>query len=592
MSAPEEMNLAIMSVTIIMIAACLAQANGTDSPPGELTVEELIRRKDPSGDDWISEKLHDHAKHQLKELAKVLADADRRSVPDLSPFFTSDCKVTDLRPIESATSRSFGKLEVWDARSLPAAMADKVDVRSALADLMAPYGSIGGQRFAFKTLRISVREEGRALTTSMFYQCYGPAIAGIVEQHALWEIDWLIAEDPQHPRIARLVVSDFSESRAPSEFFSDQSGAVLHGVQAWREQLQYGADYWHNRVDTLGGVTFLGHQGIALGDVDGDGLDDAYIAQSNGMPNLLLIHQADGTVRNIARESGVDFLDDTRGVLLIDIDNDGDQDLCVALGPTILVLANDGSAVFTPLAAIHAPDDSDYYSLSAVDYDADGDLDLYATRYVVGRYGVSIPIPWHDANNGPSNHLYRNDGSGRFSDVTREVGLDVNNRRFSLAAGWVDYDGDGDMDLYVANDFGRNNLYRNDGGVFKDVAAETGTEDQAAGMGVSWADYDLDGQVDLHVGNMFSSAGSRIAYQRRFQSDQPAAVQQAFQRHAGGNSLYRNAGDGTFVDASSVAGIRMGRWSWGARFVDIDLDGYADIISPNGFITNSQKDDL
>ena len=586
------MNLAIMIVTIIMIAAGLAEAKSMDSPPGDLTVEELIRRKDPSGDDWTSEKLHEHAKHQLKELATILTDADGRANPDLSLFFVPDCKVSDLRPIESATARSFGKLEVFDARSGSRPSADKDDVRAALADLRAPYGSIGGQRFAFKTLRIAVDETAGTLSTTMFYQCYGPSGDGVVEQHALWEIDWLIGDDPQHPRIARLVVRDFTEAHAASEFFSDRSGAVLHGVRAWREQLQYGADYWHNRVDTLGGVTFLGHQGIALGDVNGDGLDDVYVAQSNGMPNLLLIHQEDGTVRNIARESGVDFLDDTRGVLLIDVDNDGDQDLCAALGSTILVLANNGSAVFTPLAAIHAPDDSDYYSLSAVDYDADGDLDLYATRYVVGRYGVSIPIPWHDANNGPSNHLYRNDGSGQFTDVTREVGLDVNNRRFSLAAGWVDYDGDGDMDVYVANDFGRNNLYRNDGGVFTDVAAETGTEDQAAGMGVSWADYDLDGHIDLHVGNMFSSAGNRIAYQRRFQSDQSAAVQQAFQRHAWGNSLYRNAGDGTFVDSSNMAGIRMGRWSWGARFVDIDLDGYADIISPNGFITNSRKDDL
>ena len=206
--------MAVMSVTIIMIAAGLAQANGTDTPPGELTVEELIRRKDPSGDDWTSEKLHEHAKHQLKELGKVLADADGRSNLDLPLFFVPDCSVSDLRPIESATSRSFGKLKIWDARSLPASMADKGDVRAALADLMAPYGSIGGQRFAFKTLRIVVDETAGTLRTTMFYQCYGPSSDGVVEQHALWEIDWLIAEDPQRPRIARVRVSEFSESSA------------------------------------------------------------------------------------------------------------------------------------------------------------------------------------------------------------------------------------------------------------------------------------------------------------------------------------------------------------------------------------------
>lgn len=576
----------------MIFASASCQVGEGDAPAGQLSVEDLIQRKDPSGDDWATEKMHDHAKHQLKALGSVLADAKRLTAADLSRFFTDDCQVSNLRPIQAATRHHFGKLEIWTTQLGQAGTADRRDLQRAFADLMLPYGSIGGQRFAFKALRISAGEDGLRFETAMFYQCFGPAAEGLVEQHALWDIRWRVGDDSEHPLIERLMVGQFSESRAPGEYFTDRSAAVLSAVPAWREQLQYGADFWHQRVDTLGGVTFLGHQGIAVGDVNGDGLDDVYVAQSTGMPNLLLLHNADGTVVNVAAQAGVDFLDDTKGVLLVDVDNDGDQDLCCALGPTILILANDGSARFSPLAALHAPDESDFYSLSAADYDADGDLDLYATRYVTGRYGVSVPIPWHDANNGPSNHLYRNDGRGRFTDVTREVGLDANNRRFSLAASWVDYDDDGDPDLYVANDFGRNNLYRNDQGRFSDVAASSGTEDQAAGMGVSWADYDLDGLVDLHVGNMFSSAGNRIAYQRRFQAGKPEKLLKEFQRHAGGNSLYRNTGDGTFVDVSGLAGIRMGRWSWGARFVDINLDGYADIVSPNGFITNAREDDL
>ncbi|HIM29795.1 MAG TPA: VCBS repeat-containing protein, partial [Planctomycetes bacterium] len=201
-------------------------------------------------------------------------------------------------------------------------------------------------------------------------------------------------------------------------------------------------------------------------------------------------------------------------------------------------------------------------------------------------------LPWHDANNGPSNHLFRNDGKYKFTDVTREVGLDVRNRKFTLAASWSDYDNDGDPDLYVANDFGRNNLYRNDGGKFVDVAGEAGVEDQAAGMGVSWADVDRDGMIDLHVGNMFSSAGMRIAYQNRFKEQADANTRKEFQAHAAGNALYSNRGDGTFEHRSDSAGIRMGRWSWGARFADLNLDGYPEILSPNGFITNHELDDL
>jgi len=174
------------------------------------------------------------------------------------------------------------------------------------------------------------------------------------------------------------------------------------------------------------------------------------------------------------------------------------------------------------------------------------------------------------------------------------LGLDVNNRRFSFAASWEDYDNDGDPDLYVANDYGRNNLYRNDRGEegrhqFVDVAAEAGVEDISAGMAVSWGDYDADGWMDLYVSNMWSSAGNRVAYQRQFQSGAEAETLAAMQRHARGNSLFRNLGNGTFEDVSVSQGVTLGRWAWGSRFVDLNSDGWEDLVVANGFIT--QPDD-
>ncbi len=555
------------------------------------SVEELIARRLPTDDDWTSEHLHTWAKKQLKSLASQLADPHRRDRLDLSNLVSPRCRVNRLRPVENAPrleSRGF------TVRRAPRSADDPLvsDVAAQFRAITKPYGSIGGQRFDFKAYSVVDHGNGRSFNTLMYFQCYGATPNGVLQQNAFWDITWEIGDDREHPLIERIIVSDWIEVSAKRPTLVDRTNAVLSSVKAWHQQLPYGVDFWHHRVDTLGGVTFLGHQGIAIGDVNNDGLDDLYVAQSTGMPNLLLIQNPDGTVTESAAPAGVDFLDDTKGVLLVDIDNDGDQDLICAIGATLLVLTNDGRARFAPVAALRAPGDSAFYMIAAADFDEDGDLDLYATRYVVGRYGVSIPVPWHDANNGPSNHLFRNDGHGEFVDVTRETGLDVHNRRFSLAAGWEDYDDDGDPDLYVVNDFGRNNLYRNDRGTFTDVAGVTGTEDQAAGMGVSWADFDLDGRLDLHVGNMFSSAGRRIAYQRRFKAGESPDTQREFQRHALGNSLYRNAGDGTFHDVSASAGIRMGRWSWGARFVDLNNDGYPDIVSPNGFITNESKDDL
>ena len=307
---------------------------------------------------------------------------------------------------------------------------------------------------------------------------------------------------------------------------------------------------------------------------------------------MLFLQQADGTVLERAHEAHAAWLDDTKGVLLIDYDNDGDRDLFLAMGPSIVLSENDGAGRFTPLRNLRAVSGAAFYSLAAADYDLDGDLDVYGVRYVKTQYGQSLPVPFHDARNGPRNHLLRNDGAQGFTDVTAEVGLDAGNDRFSLAAAWADYDLDGDPDLYVANDFGRNNLYRNDGGHFVDVAAETGTEDQAAGMGVSWADADLDGNPDLLVSNMFSSAGRRVAYQPRFHAHSAGDVRAGSRRHSLGNSLFLGDGAGGFRDASDEAGIRMGRWAWGARFVDLDADGLPDVFAPNGFLTGRDPDDL
>ena len=113
-----------------------------------------------------------------------------------------------------------------------------------------------------------------------------------------------------------------------------------------------------------------------------------------------------------------------------------------------------------------------------------------------------LPVPYHDARNGEPNALYVNGGDFAFRDAAAELGLDHNNDRFSFAAAWEDFDNDGDQDLYVANDFGRNNLYRNDGGRLRDVASELGAEDISAGMGVTWGDADGDGWMDLYVTNM------------------------------------------------------------------------------------------
>ena len=157
---------------------------------------------------------------------------------------------------------------------------------------------------------------------------------------------------------------------------------------------------------------------------------------------------------------------------------------------------------------------------------------------------------------------------------------------------WDDVDLDGDMDLYVANDFGQNNLFENEDGQFTDVAQRSGSFDMAAGMGITFADVELDGDMDIYVSNMFSAAGRRISAHPNFKAGGSLEERMGYVHHSQGNSLLLNRGDGTYEDGTERSRSGPGGWAWGAMFNDFDNDGLADIVVPNGFITNRRQEDL
>jgi len=463
--------------------------------------------------------------------------------------------------------------------------------RDRLADFFSALDGGQERRIAFKIIGVETRSEG-SLWADVLVQTSVRHGAGASQQNARWAVVFRAVGPSGELRLRSIEASSLSEVELERVAFVDASARALAAAGGSSVILAKGSEHWQGRIDNLGESNYFGHNGIAVGDVNGDDLDDLYVAQGTGLPNLLFIQQTDGSFLEEGEASGAAWLDDTKGVLLADYDNDGDRDLIAAIGPLIVLSRNDGKGHFLPDHSLGSESTSSFYSLSAADYDLDGDLDLFGVRYVASEYGQSVPMPFQDARNGPKNHLMRNDGEAGFVDVTAEVGLDSGNDRFSLASSWSDYDLDGDPDLYVANDFGRNNLYRNDHGHFVDVAAMARCEDQAAGMGVAWSDVDLDGRFDLLVSNMFSSAGRRIAYQSGFKPGEDALQRGAVQRHSLGNSLFCARADGTFEDISQSAGLRMGRWAWGARFSDFDLDGLPDVIVPNGFLTGDRDDDL
>ena len=392
---------------------------------------------------------------------------------------------------------------------------------------------------------------------------------------------------------------EFSEGRASHAGFTEISDEAFGAIDSYRRQLALSVDHWRDSLDAALGVSVYGHQGIALGDFDGDGLDDLYVGQPAGLPNRLYRNNGNGTFSDTTRQAGLDVLDDTSMSLFGDLDNDGDQDL-ILIGATPMQFRNDGRGRFKldTEAGLEVPADRAAMLTGAAlaDYDLDGDVDLYVCAYDFWQSGseYDAPTPYFDAVNGPANLLFRNDGSGRFEEVSSEAGLDPTNNRYSFAAAWGDYDNDGDPDLYVANDFGRNNLYRNNGdGTFSDKAAALGVEDLGAGMSAAWGDYDNDGDLDLYTANMWSSAGLRITGSQQFDDvvSKPDA-RGMFRRQAQGNSLFRNDAGQGFTDVSDEAGVRTGRWAWASDFVDLDGDGWLDLFVQNGYITGERLDDL
>ena len=243
------------------------------------------------------------------------------------------------------------------------------------------------------------------------------------------------------------------------------------------------------------------------------------------------------------------------------------------------------------------PPQGTFTGAAAADYDRDGWLDIYFCLYAYyqGTDQYKLSVPYFDAENGPPNFLMRNHRDGTFRDVTRESGLDKNNTRFSFCCGWDDYNGDGWPDLYVVNDFGRKNLYRNNGdGTFTDIAAEAGVEDVGAGMSVCWLDYDNDGAtgsirrryVDRRGGSHLDagSVSEECARSKRGRSTEntPWAIRYSIIAATAGFRGYDSA----------RSGAAMGRWAWSSDAWDFDHDGFPDLYIANGMISGHAREDL
>ena len=344
-------------------------------------------------------------------------------------------------------------------------------------------------------------------------------------------------------------------------------------------------------VETMGG-------GVALLDYDNDGRLDVFFTNGaridDPMPqgklpdksdrafwNRLYRQAKDGTFADVTEKAGVTGLPQNyygMGIAVGDYDNDGLQDIYVTNYGGNTLYHNKGDGTFTDVTA-RAGVAAGGWSASAgfFDYDNDSRLDLFVTRYVdwsfqnnryCGEKKPGYRAYCHPDNFDPiTNILYRNNGDGTFTDVSSKAGISASSGK-GLGVSFADYNDDGFLDVYVANDSVQSFLYRNNGdGTFDEIGLLAGVgfnEDGKAfaGMGVDFTDYDNDGRPDVFVTDL-----SNERYM-----------------------LFRHNGDGSFRDvtnSSGVGGATLAFSGWSARLFDYDNDGWKDIFVAQGHVMDT-----
>jgi enediyne biosynthesis protein E4 len=333
--------------------------------------------------------------------------------------------------------------------------------------------------------------------------------------------------------------------------------------------------------------------GVAFLDYDNDGWMDIFLVNGSTQTDLkagkchassLYHNNHDGTFTDVTAKAGLTHCRWGFGVAAGDYDNDGWEDIYVTDLDGGVLYHNNGNGTFTDVTAKAGVDNGGQWGTSASfgDYDNDGYLDLYIANYVddlghLPAFGSSpfcqyrgIPVSCGPRGlKGARDRLYHNNGNGTFTDVTTKLGIDPG-YYYGLGVLWLDYDKDGCLDLYVANDSSPSLLYHNDcKGGFTEVGVAAGVAFSAdgkpqAGMGVDSADYDNDGWPDIVKTNFSDDA----------------------------NNLYHNDGNGQFTDMAGPSGfgsISIPFLAFGVKFFDLDNDGWPDIYVANGHV-NPQVD--
>lgn len=353
-------------------------------------------------------------------------------------------------------------------------------------------------------------------------------------------------------------------------------------------------NYHQNYFDSFAYV--YNGAGVAVGDVNNDGLLDIYFT-GNEVANKLYLNQGDFKFKDITDEAGV--AGDKgwhNGVVMVDINNDGLQDIYICKGGfrdndadrKNLLYVNQGDLRFKEMAAEYGIADSGYSQQALFfDMDNDNDLDLYIAARPDSFYlGLSQMVK--GKRNPPDyarNKLYRND-NGKFVEIGKQAGIGQT-YGYALSVTNADLNNDGFEDIFISNDYADNDyMFINQGdGTFKDQIKQTTNHNSLFSMGADIADINNDGREDIMVMEMLPEnyKRSKVSMPRMDVQGFWAIVDSGFQRQYMHNVLHLNQGNLFFSDISQLAGVTKTEWSWSTLLSDFDNDGHRDIFVANGY---------
>ena len=564
--------------------------------PAQSSLADILRLVPPGADEYLTEKYSSEIDLLLKQWGNSLKSSvhDQSSLANLI-FITIEA--SSLTPDKEVPLRAGFGIDVTKRHFGSAASRSREQFLEELQAWLGPVSKIEVAEFEIYGIK---ETSSGPLTVELQIRYDLVAIRNDTrreERVGSLQTEW-VRDKSDAWKVRKWILGDETQSVGNGTAFVDVTSQALGATESYNSQMLRGVDYWRTTLDGASGIDIYSNNGVAAGDYDNDGFDDFYVCQPAGLPNRLYRNRGDGTFEDVTEKAGVAVLDNTACALFADFENRGFQDLLVVCGSGPLLFVNQGDGTFIrkhdAFKFARVPEGT-FTHAAIADYDGDGRLDIYFCTYMyyLGLDQYHYPVPYYDARNGPPNCLFHNQGNGTFVETTEAAGLNAENNRYSFACAWGDANAMGFPDLCIANDFGISQLYRNNGnGTFTVISKESHIEDVGAGMSACWSDFDNDGRQDIYVASMWEAAGQRVSEQKQFHTSAPENIRKLYQRHAQGNALYQNRGDGKFQNIGQQAGVAMGRWSWSSDFWDFDHDGYSDLYVANGYISAVDQNDI